>query len=140
MASLNQIQLIGNLGKTPDRRSMPDGTAVCVLSLATNEKYKGRDGQPVEHTEWHRVVFYGRQAEIAAEYTQKGGKVFVQGRLRTRDYSDREGQTRRIVEVLGEKLVLLDAPPHVGGQRFKPAPDIPSSAGPFDDMADDIPF
>lgn len=140
MASLNQIQLIGHLGKDPELRALPDGTAVCAISLATNEKYKGRDGNPVETTEWHRVVFYGRLSEIVADYTRKGGKLFVQGRLRTRDYTDKQGEARRIVEVLADKLVLLDPPPHVGGQRFKAAPDIPAGAGPFDDLADDVPF
>ncbi len=140
MSSLNQIQLIGHLGKAPELRALPDGTAVCALSLATNEKHKGRDGQAVEHTEWHRVVLFGRQAEIAAEYTGKGGKVFVQGRLRTRDYTDREGQVRRIVEVVADKLVLLDPPPRVGGDSGRldqyRQPPAPASAGPFADMAD----
>lgn len=140
MASLNQLQLIGNLGKTPELRALPNGDAVCAISLATNEKHKGRDGNPVEHTEWHRVVAYGRQAEIVAEYTGKGSKLFVQGRLRTRDYTDRQGAPQRIVEVLADKIVLLDPPPHVGGERFKRAPDVPQGGGAFADMADGIPF
>ena len=153
MASLNQLQLIGNVGKAPDLRYLASGDPVCAVSVATNERHKDKQGNPIETTEWHRVVLFGRQAEIAAQYLAAGSQVFIQGRLRTRDYQDKHGQTQRIVEVLSDKLVLLGsakpAQPRVGGDSGRldkyhqglaePRP-APAQAGPFDDMADDIPF
>lgn len=148
MASLNQMQIIGNVGKSPELRYLASGDPVCAVSVATNEKHKDKQGNPIETTEWHRVVLFGRQAEIAAQYLAAGSQVFVQGRLRTRDYTDKNGQTQRIVEVLSDKLVLLGskpAQPRVGGDRgrldkYHQPPPAPASAGPFDDMADDTPF
>lgn len=159
MASLNQLQIIGNVGKAPDLRYLASGDPVCAVSVATNEKHKDRNGNPIETTEWHRVVLFGRQAEIAAQYLVAGSQVFIQGRLRTRDYQDRDGQSRRIVEVLSDKLVLLGSAkasqPRVGGDSGRldkyhqpAAPSHPSPAsvrgaggeGAFDDLSDDIPF
>jgi len=148
MASLNQMQIIGNVGKAPDLRYLASGDPVCAISVATNEKHKDKQGNSIETTEWHRVVLFGRQAEITAQYLVAGSQVFIQGRLRSRDYQDKQGETRRIVEVLSDKLVLLGpakpAQPRVGGDsgrldKYHQAP-APASAGPFADMADDTPF
>lgn len=136
MASLNQLQIIGYLGKDPQLRATPAGDPIVALSVATNDKHKDLSGKMVERTEWHRIIFFGRQAEVCAQYLKRGSEVFIQGRLRTRDYTDRDGQARRVVEVLGDKMLML------GAARVHPseAGSAPSSGGPSADLADDIPF
>lgn len=94
MASVNKVILIGNLGRDPETRYMPSGEAVCTFSLATTETWKDKaTGERKEATEWHRVVFFGRQAEIAAQYLRKGSSVYIEGSLRTRKWTDQSGQT-----------------------------------------------
>lgn len=146
MASLNQLQIIGNVGKAPELRYLASGDPVCAVSIATNEKHKDKAGNPVEHTEWHRVVLFGRQAEIAAEYLAAGSQVFIQGRLRSRDYTDKNGEVRRIVEVISDKLVLLGRADkqHVGGDSGRLDNHRRRSAmqadNPLADLVDDVPF
>ena len=108
MASVNKVILLGNLGADPDVRYTPDGgTAICTLSLATSRRYKNRDGQFTEETEWHRVVLFGRTAEIARDYLKKGRSVYVEGRLRTRKWTDQNGNDRWTTEVVCENMQLL---------------------------------
>ncbi len=107
MASVNKAILIGNLGKDPDLRYTPSGQAVATFSLATNERYKDKDGQLVDRTEWHNIVVWGKQAETAKEYLKKGRQIFVDGCIAYRTYDDREGNKRYITEVVAQRIQFL---------------------------------
>jgi single-strand DNA-binding protein len=126
MASLNRVNLIGNLGKDPEIRHTQSGAAVANLSLATNEVFKNASGEKVERTEWHRVVLFGKLAEVAGEYLKKGSPIYLEGRLQTRSW-EKDGATRYATEVVGTSLQFLgngngngkknggsDEPPPVG--------------------------
>lgn len=105
---LNKVQLIGNLGRDPEMRSLPSGQAVAEFSIATSRRYKDRDGNPQEETEWHNIVVFGRQAEIANQYLRKGRQVYVEGRLRTRSWDDQQsGQKRYKTEIVCEDFRML---------------------------------
>lgn len=128
--ALNRVTLIGNLGGDPDLRYTPSGAAVCELRLATSEKWTGKDGQKNEKTEWHRVIVWGKTAEIAAKYLGKGQETCIEGRLQTRDYEAKDGTGKRYVtEVVCDRLVLLRNGERGGGRRDD-APE-PPDAGPF---------
>jgi len=106
--SINKVILIGNLGKDPEVKYTPQGTPVAKITLATNERYKDKDGQWQDRTEWHNVVLWQRLAEIAGEYLKKGGKVYIEGRLQTRSWDDKQsGQKKYMTEVVANDLVLL---------------------------------
>jgi single-strand DNA-binding protein len=106
--SLNKVLLIGRLGKDPETRYFQDGTAVVNMSLATDEGYTDRNGNKVDKTEWHRIVAFGKQAEICSQYLQKGSKIFVEGKLRTRKWQDQDGQDRYITEIVIFRVLFLD--------------------------------
>lgn len=108
MASVNRVTLIGNLGKDPDVRYTASGTAVANVSLATGEKFKNKSGEWEERTEWHRVTFWGRTAEIVGEYLSKGKTVYIEGRLQTRDY-EKDGVKHYVTEVVCDKMQMLGA-------------------------------
>jgi len=161
MASVNKVILIGNLGRDPEVRYTPNGSAVCNISLATTRNWKNKEsGEKQEETEWHRVVFYDRLAEIAGEYLKKGRPVFVEGRLKTRKWTDKDGVEKYTTEIIATEMQLLGGREGMGGGdqegggyrgeapegRSAPAARAPaqkpaakSSTG-FDDMDDDIPF
>ena len=164
MASINKVILIGNLGRDPELRYTPSGSAVCNVSIATTRNWKSKDsGERVEETEWHRVVFYDRLAEIAGEYLKKGRPVYVEGRLKTRKWQNKEGQDVYTTEVIADNMQLLGgrdgggmsgaedssygreerSEPTRSAPAARPAASKPaaakSSTG-FDDMDDDIPF
>jgi single-strand DNA-binding protein len=107
MASVNKVILIGNLGRDPETRYSPDGAAITNVSIATTRRYKDSSGQQQEETEWHRVAFFGRLAEIAGEYLRKGRPVYVEGRLRTRKWTDKEGNDKYTTEIIAENMQLL---------------------------------
>ena len=107
MASLNKVMLIGNLGKDPEVRYTAGGTAVASFSLATSEKFKGKTGEWEEKTEWHNITLWARLAEIAGEYLSKGKTVYIEGRLQTRKWQDKEGKDRYTTEIVGEKMQML---------------------------------
>jgi single-strand DNA-binding protein len=107
MASLNKVLLIGNLGKDPEVRYTTSGTAVASFSIATSEKFKNKGGEREERTEWHNVILWGRLAEIAGEYLTKGKTVFIEGRLQTRKWQDRDGKDRYTTEIVGDKMQML---------------------------------
>ena len=147
MASLNKVMLIGNLGKDPEVRYTPAGTAVASFSLATSEKFKNKSGEWEERTEWHNVVLWGRQAEVAGEYLAKGKTVYIEGRLQTRKWQDKDGRDRWTTEVVGEKMQMLGARGEGGGGRSggRGGQESGFGGGPgFDEPAfnpdDDIPF
>ena len=147
MASINRATIIGNVGRDPELRYSAAGAAVCNVTIATSRQWKSKDsGEKVEETEWHRVVFYDRLAEIAGEYLKKGRSVYVEGRLKTRKWTDKEGVERYTTEIVAENMQMLGgrddgertAPP---AQRQAPKPAPKASAGGFDDMDDsDVPF
>lgn len=146
MASVNKVILIGNLGKDPESRFLPDGKAVVNFSIATTEAWKDKaSGEKKEATEWHRLTAFGRLAEVCGEYLKKGSQVFVEGKLVTRKWQDKEGADRYTTEVHIHEMKMLGARPEgAGGQRREaPAESKPAAkkpAGQFQDMDDDIPF
>ena len=164
MASVNKVILIGNLGRDPETRYMPDGGAITNISVATTDKWKDKAGEMQEKTEWHRVAFFGKLAEIAGEYLKKGSQVYIEGRLQTRKWQDKEGQDKYTTEVVANVMQMLgsrqgmgggdrdaggggDRAPGGGGERpqggggAKPAASKPAGkGGKFDDFEDDIPF
>ena len=121
---INKVTLIGNLGQDPELRYTGSGTPVCTLRVATTDTYKDRDGQVVEKTEWHSVVFWSRQAEICGEYLRKGSRIYVEGSLQTRSWDDRDGNTRYKTEVKGLSMLMLDgrreSSPRPGGSERYP--------------------
>ncbi len=144
---VNKVILIGNLGKDPEIRYTPNGLAVANITLATSESWKDKQsGENVERTEWHRIVFYQRLAEIVGEYLRKGAKVYVEGRLQTRKWQDKNsGQDRYTTEIIAESMQMLDGKGSSGGATSfeKPATadaGPADSAPPLDNFDDDIPF
>jgi single-strand DNA-binding protein len=117
MASLNKVMLIGNLGKDPEVRYTTSGTAVASFSLATSEKFKNKTGEWEERTEWHNVTLWGRLAEIAGEYLAKGKTVYIEGRLQTRKWQDRDGRDRYTTEVVADKMQMLSGRGESGGRQ-----------------------
>ncbi|MBK6853056.1 MAG: single-stranded DNA-binding protein [Burkholderiales bacterium] len=116
MASVNKVILIGNLGRDPEVRYTPNGAAICNVSIATTRNWKSKDsGERQEETEWHRVVFYDRLAEIAGEYLKKGRPVYVEGRLKTRKWQDKEGKDNYTTEVIADQMQLLGGREGGGG-------------------------
>jgi single-strand DNA-binding protein len=155
MASVNKVILVGNLGRDPETRYSPDGAAITNVTIATSDRWKDKaSGEMKEATEWHRVVFFGRLAEIAGEYLKKGRPVYVEGRLRTRKWTDKEGHERYTTEIVADNMQML------GGRDGAPSGDFeeggagaraPASRGSggrpaakpepnIADMDDDIPF
>jgi single-strand DNA-binding protein len=117
MASLNKVMLIGNLGKDPEVRYTAAGTAVASFSVATSEKYKNKSGEWEEKTEWHNITLWARLAEIAGEYLAKGKTVYIEGRLQTRKWQDRDGKDRYTTEIVGEKMQMLSGKGEGGGRQ-----------------------
>ena len=158
--SLNRVQLIGNLGKDPEIKYTPQGTPVAKLAIATNERFKDKNGEWQDRTEWHNVVLWQRLAEIAGEYLKKGGKVYIEGRLQTRSWDDKQtGQKKYMTEVVANDMILLGgrgegagssdfgggsraaASSTGGGNNFDqrtPEPEHAAASGPITD--EDIPF
>lgn len=148
MASVNKVILIGNLGADPETRYLPSGDAVTNIRIATTDTWKDKSGEKQEHTEWHRIAFFGKLAEIAGEYLKKGSPVYVEGRIRTRKWQDKEGQDRYSTEIVADRMQLLGGrgsgaetmsrePATVGAGSVKGPP---KKSGGFDEMDDDIPF
>lgn len=116
MAAVNKVILVGNLGRDPEVRYSPNGGAICNVSLATTRNWKDKaSGEKREETEWHRVVFYDRLAEIAGEYLKKGRSVYIEGRLKTRKWTDKEGQERYTTEIIAEEMQMLGSREGGGG-------------------------
>jgi len=115
MASVNKVILLGNLGRDPETRYTTGGDAVTNLNIATSEQWKDKSGEKQEKTEWHRVVLFGRTAEIAAEYLKKGRSVYIEGRLQTRKYTDKDGVEKYATEVVGDRMQLIGGAREGGG-------------------------
>ena len=167
MASVNKVILVGNLGRDPEVRYMPNGEAVCNFSIATTDSWKDKSGAKQERTEWHNIVMYRKLAEIAGEYLKKGRPVYVEGRLQTRKWQTKEGQDRYTTEIIADQMQMLggrdsggtnasydsgmdqgndygdynQAPPSQSQARSAPvAKPAAASGSSFDDFDDDIPF
>ncbi|NCV94869.1 MAG: single-stranded DNA-binding protein [Burkholderiaceae bacterium] len=145
MGSVNKAIIIGNAGKDPEIKYTDAGVAVCTLTLATKHSWKQHDGSRQEKTEWHRIVFWGKLGEIVDKYVKKGSQVYVEGRLRTRKWTDQSGQEKYSTEIIADSMQMLGARMSGSGEessgRSKPA-ESPSSSGAsaLDAMDDDIPF
>ena len=162
MASLNKVMLIGNLGADPEVRYLPSGDAVTNIRIATTETWKDKgSGEKKEETEWHRIAFFGKLAEIAGEYLKKGSPVYVEGRIKTRKWQDKDGQDRYSTEIVADRMQMLGSrggmgapsggeeerlaqgPPLAAGHSAGNSPPAKSSGkagAKFDDFEDDIPF
>ena len=161
MASVNKVILVGNLGKDPEVRYMPSGDAITNITLATTDSWKDKNGEKQEKTEWHRVAFFSRLAEIAGEYLKKGSQVYVEGRLQTRKWQDKDGQDRYTTEIVADRMQMLGS--RSGGGNYEVQDKAPAGAGrdsgpsemgsskpagkpaekkggDFQDFEDDIPF
>ena len=143
---INKVILIGNLGQDPEVRYMPNGGAVCNITVATSETWKDKNtGEQQERTEWHRVVMFRRLAEIAGEYLKKGSKVYLEGKLQTRKWQDQQGQDRYTTEIVADEMQMLDSrggSADFGSRQSAPQPQSkPQAAAPADNgFEDDIPF
>jgi len=165
MASVNKVILVGNLGRDPEIRYLPSGDPVANVTIATSSKYKNKAGEMVEETEWHRVTFFGKLAEIVGQYLKKGRSVYIEGRIKTRKYTDKEGVEKYATDIIANEMQMLGSREGMGGPSgddessgsgySHPAPasrPAASAAAPqsastpakpssgFDDMDDDIPF
>ena len=156
MASVNKVILVGNLGKDPEVRYAPSGDAIANVTLATTENGKDKNGEKQEKTEWHRVSFFGKTAEVVGQYLKKGSQVYVEGRIQTRKWTDKEGQERYTTEIVADKMQMLGGRSGSAsmegdsGESRRPTAARPaapasnsqakSSGTSFDDMEDDIPF
>ncbi len=159
MASVNKVILIGNLGADPETRYLPSGDAVCNIRMATTDRFRDKaSGEFKESTEWHRVVFFGKLAETAGQYLKKGRQVYVEGRIRTNKWQDKEGNERYTIEIIASEMKMLGSREGMGAPADNQGDyggSMPSSSGPsvgnrpapaakkkpdFDDMDDDIPF
>ncbi|MBI1910286.1 MAG: single-stranded DNA-binding protein [Deltaproteobacteria bacterium] len=143
MASLNKVILIGNLGNDPEVRYTPANQMVATFNIATTEKWTGKSGEPGERTEWHRIVVWGKLAEICKEYLSKGRQVYVEGRLQTRQWDDKEGKKRYTTEIVAQNVQFLGTP---SGERGRSAAS-PSETAPMSESTapaasseDEIPF
>ncbi|CAE6496832.1 Single-stranded DNA-binding protein [Nitrosomonas nitrosa] len=158
MASVNKVILVGNLGRDPEVRYMPSGDAMANLSIATTDTWKDKGGEKQERTEWHRVVMFGKQAEIAGEYLKKGSQVYIEGRLQTRKWTDKSNIERYTTEIIADRMQMLGSRATASSGDFespdrdndynnstqfsdKPGSPNKSKTGTgFDDLEDDIPF
>lgn len=144
MASLNKVELIGNLGKDPELRYMPSGDAVANVSIATTEKWKDKEGNKKESTEWHRVVFFGKLAEVVGEYLKKGSQIYVEGRLKTRKWQNKDGVDQYTTEINADTMLMLGgAKNHVESSESgspSEADGSPKYSGSPADWQNDVPF
>ncbi len=145
MAGVNKAILIGNLGRDPEMRYTPEGLAIANFSIATSEEWKDKNtGDKRERTEWHRIVAFGRLGEICGEYLSKGKKVYIEGRIQTRDWEDKEGTKRYTTEIVAAQMQMLDPKGSVDRSRSNAAssmPDMPETTGAESEFKeDDIPF
>lgn len=148
--TLNKVILIGRLGKDPELRYTPTGAAVATFNVATNEAYKDKDGKDVENTDWHRIVAWRKLAEICGQYLKKGSLVYIEGKLKTRSYDDKDGTKKYITEIVADNMQMLGGrmgdsgservPPPMSDSDVTPSNLSNNSAEPSGDANDDLPF
>ncbi len=129
---LNRVQIIGNMTRDPELRTTQGGQSVCSFGVATNRRYTGKDGQQQEQTEFHNIVAWAKLAEIICQYLGKGRKVYIEGRLQTREWQGQDGNTRRTTEIVAENMIMLD---RAGGSQGAPAPRPAAAPAPFQNQA-----
>ncbi len=139
MAAVNKAILLGNLGKDPLVRTLENGNKVANFSLATSRTYKGPDGNPVEETEWHNIVLWGNLADLAEKFLAKGKQVYIEGRIRNRQYDDKEGNRRYVTEIVGENVVLVGGKGADNGPSTRLNPEVTSKVI-EPPIEDDLPF
>lgn len=137
--SVNKVILVGRLGKDPEVRYSTNGNAITNFNLATSRVYKNKQGEKVDETEWHRCVSFGRTAEVCGEYLHKGSLIYVEGRLQTRDWEDKDGNKRWTTEVIIDSMKMLGSKNDRGGSSAENS-DNPFDKGPSDIPDDDVPF
>ena len=143
---LNKVFLIGRLTRDPELRFMPNGEAVCNFGLATSEKWKNKNGEPAEKTEFHNITLYRRMAEVAGQYLKKGSQVYIEGRIQSRKYTGKDGIERTAYEIIGNEMKMLGGGNDSGQQAQAETPTPPrrqapaAPAQPVDDIDDDVPF
>ncbi len=135
---VNRVTLIGNLGRDPELRSTPGGTSVATFTLATSERWNDKDGNPQERTEWHNIVAWGRQAEVCAQYLKKGSAIYVEGRLQTRSWEDKQGNQRKTTEIVMRSMIMLDGRGGGGEREETRTPEFAADTVKIED--DDLPF
>jgi len=146
MAGVNKVILLGNLGRDPEVRHLDNGRAVANFSIATSETYKNKQGEKVTNTEWHNIVLWTPFAEIAEKYLKKGNQVYIEGKLTSRSYEDKDGVTKYITEVVGREMTLLGGPRQEGSDSAASSPKQTSSSADMESVAansgetDDLPF
>ena len=134
MAGVNKVILVGNLGKDPEVKYLDSGVAVANFSLATTESYKNKEGERVNQTEWHNIVLWRGLAEVAEKWLKKGSNVYIEGKIKTRKWEDKDGNTRYNTEILADNMTML------GSKSTSESAAPTTSAQPADDTADDLPF
>ena len=135
MAGVNKVILVGNLGKDPEVKYLDSGVAVANFSLATSESYKNKEGERVNQTEWHNIVLWRGLAEVAEKWLKKGSSVYIEGKIKTRKWEDKDGNTRYNTEILADNMTMLGSKP-----ASEPATPTTSEQQPATDTADDLPF
>lgn len=141
MASVNKVILVGNLGRDPEVRYTEDDKTIANISIATSETWKDKSGEKQEKTEWHRVTFFGKLADVVGQYLVKGSQVYVEGRLQTRKWLDKDGQDRYTTEIIADRMQMLGGKGQASQDASEPAAEKPAKApSKFDDLEDDIPF
>jgi single-strand DNA-binding protein len=139
MAGVNKVILIGNLGKDPEVRSIESGAKVATFSLATTESYKNKEGQKIDSTEWHNIVLWRGLAEVAEKFLKKGSQIYIEGKIRTRSWDDKDGIKRYTTEIIGDTFTMLgakreEAPPPAVEPEHMPTVTPPAAPGPEDDL------
>ena len=141
---LNKVTLIGRLGRVPETRYLTNGDAVCNFSIATSESWKDQSGQKQERTEWHNIVLYRKLAEIAGQYLEKGSLIYLEGKIQSRKYTDKQGTERTAYEIIGNERKMLGGKAGGGDEQHNPPPQPArqqtAAPVPQDDIDDDIPF
>lgn len=154
MSSVNKVILIGNLGKDPETRYTSSGESVANVSLATSESWKDKAGEKKERVEWHKLSFFGKLAEVVGQYLKKGGKIYIEGKLQTRKWQDKDGADRYTTEIVCDRMQMLGTKPKEGEGEEEPAPATSTTGNQYrdaregrapakstvDDLDDDIPF
>ncbi len=143
MGGLNKAMLIGNLGKDPEVKTLDNGAKIATFPLATTETYKDRDGNKQSRTEWHNIVLWRGLADVAELYCRKGGQVYIEGRLSTRKWDDKDGHTRYTTEIIGDNMVLLSRSDSTSSSAHPPKPTTPGDLGSVDrssDAVNDLPY
>ncbi len=137
---LNKVTLIGRLGRAPETRYLTNGDAVCNFSIATSEKYTDKSGNKVEKTEFHNIVLYRKLAEIAGQYLKKGNLIYLEGKIQSRKYTDKQGTERTAYEIVCSEMKMLDSKSDGAGQHTPTPQPAQRQASPQDDIDDDVPF